>query len=127
MAILNLTQHPASAEQVVAGVMDVPVSARAELLALLTFDDLPSFNAVANRATRLAEFAYRYADDSVIDVMIGGAPFLMAQLETALAHQGLSAVYAFSRRESSEEVQADGSVRKTAVFRHCGFVNSFED
>jgi hypothetical protein len=31
-------------------------------------------------------------------------------------------VYAFSRRESTEAVQEDGSVRKVAVFRHLGFV-----
>ena len=55
-------------------------------------------------------------------VMIGGAPFFMESLATALRREGYCPVYAFSRRESVEQVQADGSVRKVAVFRHLGFV-----
>ena len=54
--------------------------------------------------------------------MIGGAPFLMAPLESKLIEFGLDPVYAFSRRESVETVQDDGSVRKTTVFNHIDFV-----
>ncbi|MDP3909506.1 MAG: hypothetical protein Q8Q14_03860 [Gemmatimonadales bacterium] len=54
--------------------------------------------------------------------MIGGAPFLMAPLEAALGNRGCATVYAFSVRESAEEVLPDGSTRKVAVFRHRGFV-----
>ena len=46
----------------------------------------------------------------------------MSALEKALVDYGVCPYYAFSRRESVEEVQADGSVRKTAVFRHAGFI-----
>ena len=35
---------------------------------------------------------------------------------------GVPAVYAFSVRESVEQPQPDGSVRKVNVFRHVGFV-----
>jgi len=54
--------------------------------------------------------------------MIGGAPFLMSALEDALVIAGITPLYAFSVRESVEAEQADGSVRKVAVFRHLGFV-----
>lgn len=58
-------------------------------------------------------------------VMIGGAPFLMGPLERALKELPYPPEwvgYAFSTRESVDEKQADGSVKKIAVFRHRGFV-----
>ena len=54
--------------------------------------------------------------------MIGGAPFLMGALESALLDYGITPVYAFSKRESVEEVQKDGSVKKINIFRHAGFI-----
>jgi hypothetical protein len=54
--------------------------------------------------------------------MIGGAPYLMAPLERSLRSVGVYPVYAFSVRESVEQTAPDGTVRKTNVFRHAGFV-----
>lgn len=54
--------------------------------------------------------------------MIGGAMWLMAPLAAAVEARGIEALFAFSRRESVEEPHADGSIRKTAIFRHVGFV-----
>ena len=59
-----------------------------------------------------------------LSVMIGGAPFLMAALERELVDTwGMRPVYAFSVRESVDSVQPDGTVRKTAIFRHGGFIH----
>lgn len=38
--ILNITQHPATPEQIAAGVVDLPADKRAALCSLLTFDAL---------------------------------------------------------------------------------------
>lgn len=121
MKIINLTQHPATPEQLAAGVFDVPAAfgERERLVALLTFEDLPSSEFVRQRAEGVATYPERHGAEVA---MIGGAPFLMAPLEKALRERGIRAVYAFSRRESVEESQPDGSVRKTNVFRHVGFV-----
>ena len=54
--------------------------------------------------------------------MIGGAPFLMSPLESALLNNGIEPVYAFSTRESVEKKLPDGSVQKTNIFKHKGFV-----
>lgn len=54
--------------------------------------------------------------------MIGGAPYFMAPLETALEWRGIIPLYAFSKRECHEKRNPDGSVSKTMVFRHEGFV-----
>ena len=59
-----------------------------------------------------------------IRAMIGGAPYLMAELEKELWRLGIEPVYAFSRRESVESTDAEGNVTKTAIFKHIGFVSA---
>jgi len=124
--IINLTQHPATAEQRQDGVIDPAAAAKATIVAALTFDSLPAQADILARAKTLAYEAEKYCrpqgQDAMRQVMIGGAPYLMGALEAALRTRGLIPVYAFSQRESVEEVQADGSVRKVAIFRHSGFV-----
>lgn len=121
--IVNLTQHQASADQVAAGVVDLPPGERARLVALLTFETPPSEAEIIDRADEIALIAnaavpeedYQYA-------MIGGALWLMSPLAAALREQRIEPVFAFSVRDTEEQKQADGSVRKVSVFRHAGFV-----
>ena len=138
--IINLTQHVATVDQVAAGVFDLPPSLRGDLTALLTFDTLPGVEEIKDRAHDIALMAAMLAsgadradgtdggladNDSgafVLQAMIGGAPYLMAPLESALRDNGIEPVYAFSIRESVEQAQPDGSVRKVNLFRHAGFV-----
>ena len=47
---------------------------------------------------------------------------MMGQLEAALRALEVQPLYAFSVRESVETTLPDGSVVKTAVFKHGGFV-----
>ena len=121
--ILNLTQHPATTEQIEAGVVDLPDSVRPALIGWLTFSQLPSREEIEDRAEALALLA-----DSLLPeegnpaAMIGGAPYLMAALEAALRNQRIRPLYAFSRRESIEQVLPDSTVRKTSIFRHAGFI-----
>lgn len=125
--ILNLTQHPASAEQLAVGVVDLSSDDRLILSGWLTFEDCPTGQDVRDRAELIAQAA---AGDSrsvavpagVTFAMIGGAPFLMSALENALIERGITPLYAFSVRESTEQTQPDGSVRKVNVFKHAGWV-----
>jgi len=114
--VINLTQHPATQEQILAGVKDH--TNRTHLVRLLTFDHLPSREEIEAAATGLAELTCGFAA-----AMIGGAPYLMGPLERALRRVGVQPLYAFSVRESTEETQPDGSIRKVNVFRHAGFVD----
>ena len=59
-----------------------------------------------------------------IKAMIGGAPYLMSELEKELWYRGIEPVYSFSRRESVESTDAEGNVTKTSVFKHIGFVSA---
>ncbi len=117
MAILNLTQHIATAEQAAVELADQ----RQQLLELLNFRQLPSRAELADRAARIAELAHNAGASSA---MIGGAPYLMAPLELALRAAEVQPLYSFSQRESVEETLPDGSVRKMAVFRHLGYVEA---
>lgn len=127
--ILNLTQHAATPDQAAAGVVDLPTAEQDMLRSLLTFDDLPTAQEIADRAHDIAELACYNGlgtedgdDPLILQAMIGGAPYLMAELEKALKARYITPVYSFSRRESAEEVQPDGSVLKRNAFRHLGFV-----
>ena len=119
MSIINLTQHPASPEQIEAGVIDLPAADKAELAALLTFNNPPTADEIRARAASVAARAVGHEA-----AMIGGALWLMGPLTAALRAAGVRPVFAFTRREAEEQPQADGSVKKVAVFRHAGFVEA---
>lgn len=120
--ILNLTQHAATADQLAAGVLDLPGAERAELVRLLTCDTLPTRQEIEARCADIAMLATLVFDEHPTQAMIGGAPWMMSAMEGALLDQGIEPVYAFSTRESVEQQQPDGSVRKVNIFRHAGWV-----
>lgn len=132
--IINLTQHTASAEQIAAGVQDLPAEQRGALVEALTFESLPTADEILAAAEAVAELAVAELavqnglGDDCLDspapesAMIGGALWLMAPLADALRRRGVQPLFAFSQRESVESAQSDGSVRKTTIFRHVGFV-----
>jgi hypothetical protein len=121
--IYNLTQHKATRDQEIAGVVEPSTYDKALICKSLTFDEIPDISALSYRAASLAEFAYHQC--KMLDcykVMVGGAPFFMSFLEVALVKNGLRPLHAFSKRVSEEEVQPDGSVKKVMIFKHEGFV-----
>ena len=127
--ILNLTQHDASDDQKEAGVVDLPEDQQTELKIELTFATVPTASHIAYRAVAIASLARKWGRENLVPgqelkVMIGGAPYLMSALETEFRRDGIKAVYAFTERRSRDVKQPDGSVRKTQVFRHAGFVEA---
>ncbi len=122
--IVNLTQHPSTPEQQSEGVVDFEGEKLAALKDALTFEELPEIGEITGSAEFIAELAAYCGlwETPPTHALIGGAPFLMAPLEDALRRKAITPLYAFSRRESVEERQSDGSVRKVNMFRHAGFV-----
>lgn len=120
--ILNLTQHTATSEQIKAGVVNLGEFDHNIIKEMMTFDALPTKSVIDTAAVFLADTARQFCTVGD-EVMIGGAPFLMAALEDALKKEGLKPVYAFSRRVSEDVVNPDGTVTKTTVFKHEGFVH----
>lgn len=152
MTILNLTQHKATPEQLQAGVVELPKDMKEQLVSLLTFSSVPSKSDLESTARSIAKLATDYNREFAVQkdfsnaqraafdldlyapglnsfnnitmfkVMIGGAPFFMSYLEKALEQAKITPVYAFSERVSVDVEKEDGSVVKTAVFKHLGFV-----
>jgi hypothetical protein len=116
MKIVNMTQHAPTPEQETAGVFQSPLWDLMKVL--MTFDTLPNVADVVFRARSLTQIA---ADSGATHAMIGGAPYLMAPLEFHLKEVGIIPLYAYSERVSVEQIQPDGSVRKTNTFKHGGF------
>lgn len=127
MNILNLTQHQATPEQEVLELESGWDLAR--LREYLTFKKLPARDDIVARASGIAELAVIYFKErgvAGIDraAMIGGAPYLMSALESALRERGITPLYSFSRRTSREVVKDDGRVEKINVFKHSGWVQA---
>ena len=132
MKILNLTQHPATPEQKAAGVIDLRGVEKEMLTKWLTFETIPNLSEIQSRAKTIADMAVIVqAWEPVTDAgylpsraaMIGGAPYLMGPLEQALLAVRIEALYAFSQRVSVETANGDGTVNKSTVFRHGGFIS----
>lgn len=119
MKLVNLTQHPATPEQKAEGVVDLEGEDLVLLKKLLTFNSIPYRDEICERAEKLALLARKYSTGAA---MIGGAPWLMGALEWELENYRILPYYAFSRREAVEVTNPDGTVTKTATFRHIGFM-----
>lgn len=96
---------------------------------LLNFTSLPTKDEISKRAAALADYAEGLLnqaknDNDKLFALIGGAPYLMGALETALKERGIQPLYAYSQRESVETINADGSVTKTAIFKHMGYIEA---
>jgi hypothetical protein len=121
--ILNFTQHQATPEQIAAGVVEPESADKEKIQRAITFECPPSSSDLRLRATVCALLARdlmaKYDCDAVL---IGGAPFFMSHLESALRSFRVRLCYAFSSRVAEEQMQPDGSVKKVNVFRHLGFI-----
>jgi hypothetical protein len=123
MKILNLTQHLSTEEQKAEGVIDLPLNLRVELNKLLTFATLEDALKAHDRAQEIFDFLdENYNWEGIDGAMIGGALFLMHSLVLQLYSRNVQALYAFTTREVVTIQNEDGSVTKTAVFKHAGFV-----
>ena len=96
---------------------------------LLNFNTIPSKKEIMDRAIALAAYASGLLNQAKNEgdrlyALIGGAPYLMPPLEEALKNEGIQPLYAFSQRESVETINADGTVVKTAVFKHAGYIEA---
>ena len=115
MAILNLTQHPASDTQKKQGVVEP--DDKEEIQNLLTFKEAPSQEKMTKRASALADIAQEVSADAA---MIGGMPSFMSSLERELVRRDIAPLYSFTQRKSVE-TEEDGETVKKTVFKHEGW------
>jgi hypothetical protein len=65
---------------------------------------------------------YNAARGPVLEAMVGGMPALVDRLVKRLRSIRCRPLYALSNRVVVEQAMPDGTVRKTAEFRHVGFI-----
>lgn len=94
MTILNLTHNVATQEQKEQGVVELSTQDKALLINLISFDELPTKKELFNRASQVVELAVKY---NATHAILGGAPYFMSYLESALAIDAGISVYAFSK------------------------------
>lgn len=111
--ILNFTQHQVTVDQQRDGIYNVDNHAFVQ--ELLTFDDYPTVEDIQNRVVTLADYAEKLHAKKV---MIGGAFFLVTRLAKEMNKRGIDVCYSFSKRQSVDEMQEDGSVVKRILFKH---------
>ena len=122
MKIINLTQHNATEDQVAAGVIDLQGDMKAALVAAITFPPIYTKADLVMAARVVNELIRDHVGmhGQIDGVMIGGMPSFMPVLETLLMSKGIKVGYACSERVSKDIPQADGTVKKVAVFAHVG-------
>ena len=120
--ILNLTNHRATPKQKKAGVIELKPYDDTIIKGCLTFDDIPTYKEMMRRIMLILEILEEYNCQMA---MIGGASFFMPILERVLLRSDILPVYAFSKRNSREVAQQDGSVKKQVIFDHLGFYSPF--
>ena len=119
-AIINLTQHAASAEQIDQDVVQLRLDLHMRLSKLLTFETLPSQEEINNRVEGIKNILIETGIKVSFDAMIGGAPYLMGPLAKMLIEDFKAVpLYAFTQRVSVEDPVTGV---KTSVFKHMGFV-----
>lgn len=136
--IINLTQHQMTADQyeynnVKLKELKSEIPQEQEefdktLKSLLNFNTLPTRDVINLKVMQITTFALNHFMWGEIEnnryALIGGAPYLTAPLAESLKKVGIIPLYAFSKRESVETTQPDGSVVKTSVFKHAGYVEA---
>lgn len=115
--IINLTQHAPTPEQIAEGVGPT----QKDIASFLNFDALPTPAYVNDCAIAIANFAKAQGAQFA---MVGGAPYLMGPLCEALKWRGIVPLFSFTKRVSVETQNSDGSVTKTNVFKHVGWVDA---
>lgn len=128
VGIINLTQHELTPEQ--KEFVDIECHTdRNKVKELLTFTKLPTQIQILHRALDLAAIVQNIVDQdehiNLFLVLIGGAPYLMKPLIEELKEIGVTPVFSYTDRVSVETMQPDGSVIKTQVFKHLGYVEAF--
>lgn len=123
--MLNLTQHVITVEQLRDGAVEPDPEMKAEIQKLITFDRsvMEHPEQIWNRAKALVSLIKREYP-LLNKAMVGGALYFMPALVRELKEVGIQPYFSYTDRVSTETHNPDGSVTKTLVFKHLGWVEA---
>ena len=121
--MLNITQHTATFEQTQDSVIEPSQEVKGEIQKLITFDRtvMTAPQQISERAKALVALI-KSAYPETTQAMVGGALYFMPALVAELKANDIQPFFSYTDRVSVETHNADGSVTKTLVFKHLGFV-----
>ena len=122
MRLINLTQHLGTEDQYKDGMIELSKEAKAELIPLLNFEEIPTKEEMLYRAYTLISKAIINQPDND-GFVIGGAGYFMPYLISWANKFNRKCYFSFTKRMSEEKV-INGSVVKTQVFKHLGWVEA---
>ena len=120
--MINLTQHNATPEQVKEGVIELGSFTKRLVNDLLTFEDVSEVSGIA--MTQRADKIVSLLPNDTEMALIGGASYFMPYLSEALRKARITPYYSFTKRVIENEFVSDGSVKKTAIFKHIAFIEA---
>lgn len=122
---ISLMLYLVTPDQASAGLIDMPEdgSLRAALIEALSYNHQPDQEELLRRARRVVGIMADYAGGMTAlqgrKVILGGFSALMHPLQAACLRAGMQVGYAYPGHcECVDQLQPDGSVLKTAIFRH---------
>lgn len=123
--MLNLTQHALTVEQWRDGAVEPEADVKAQIQELITFDRsvMEHPEQILNRAKELVSLIKREYP-LVNQAMVGGALYFMPALVREMKEAGIQPYFSYTDRVSQETHNPDGSVTKTLVFKHLGWVEA---
>lgn len=123
--MLNLTQHALTAEQWRDGAVEPEADVKAQIQELITFDRsvIEHPEQILNRAKALVSLIKREYP-LVNQAVVGSALYFMPALVRELKEVGIQPYFSYTDRVSQETHNPDGSVTKTLVFKHLGWVEA---
>lgn len=122
MKLFNLTQHSLTEDQVQGNeVFRRNAVPNDVVCSRLTFEEIPTYEEMVERAVELTRIVMQHGAEYAL---IGGAPYFMPILERELYRQNIIPVYAFSKRESKEIKESDGTIKKITTFKHVGWIKA---
>lgn len=123
--MLNLTQHALTAEQWRDGAVEPEADVKTQIQELITFDRsvMEHPEQIWNRAKALVSLIKREYP-LVNQAVVGGALYFMPALVRELKEAGIQPYFSYTDRVSQETHNPDGSVTKTLVFKHLGWVEA---
>ena len=123
--MLNLTQHALTAEQWRDGAVEPEADVKEEIQKLITFDRsvIEHPEQIWNRAKALVSLIKREYP-LVNQAVVGRALYFMPALVRELKEAGIQPFFSYTDRVSQETHNPDGSVTKTLVFKHLGWVEA---
>jgi len=122
MKILNLTLNSSTKEQIDQGVVDLTESDKKLLIECLTFDHMPTYIQMVDKAEIIEDIVKKYNVDAA---MIDCKPFFLPILASCLSFQ-CQVLYPFYEEEIIEITKEDGRTEKISNCKHIGFVEHGE-